>query len=66
MYHLDEVDLAGNRYTVEEQDHFYEICRIAAIKQRIRPSYVYVICNPDQVDIDCPDGLTDEQRELLP
>jgi hypothetical protein len=66
MYHLDEVDRAGNRYTVAERDDFYEICRLAAIKQSVRPSYVYIVCNPDFVDIDCPDGLTEEEQELLP
>lgn len=66
MYHLDEIDRAGNRYTILAHDSFEHICAEAVAAKRARPSYEFVISNPEYVDIDCPDGLTDEEQELLP
>ena len=66
MYHLDEIDLAGNRYTILEHNDFSYICKKAIAAKRVRPYNVYVICNPDRVDIDNHNGLTEKEQELLP
>ena len=66
MYKLDEVDRAGNRYTILKHDDFDYVCNEAINAKRIKPSHIYLISNPDNVDVDWPDGLTDEEWEKLP
>lgn len=64
-YALYEVDRAGNSYEIERSESFPHICEQSILAKRTRPSYQFYIINPDQADIGF-DGLTDEEKELLP
>jgi len=65
MYILTEIDLAGNSVPVHEAETFNLICEAAVAAKRIRPQNIYNIYNSETADIDT-DGLTDEEREMLP
>ena len=64
-YTLDEVDLAGNRYTIHTGS-FTHVCEMYSIARQNRPNYVHLISNPDNVDLNWHDGLTEEEQEQLP
>jgi len=66
MYELLEIDRAGNCYTIARHPSYGFIREQAIAAKRIKPQNVYEIINPDRVDIDDPDGLTPEEKELLP
>ena len=65
MYAVDEVDLAGNRYTIHTGT-FEHCCAMYCVAKQHRPSHEHLICNPDRVDVGLQDGLTEEEREMLP
>ena len=65
-YSLIEVDRAGNAYEILIHDDFSFLCEQAILAKRARPTHVYNIICPERVDVDCWDGLTDDEREMLP
>ena len=66
MYELRRVDRAGNDHTVVTSENFNYLCGEMKMEQYYKPGFYYYIVNPDKVDIDCGDGLTEEERELVP
>jgi hypothetical protein len=66
MYALIEVDRAGNSVEVLQHKSFEYICEESVKAKRIRPQNLYFVINRDRIDIDWEDGLTDEEREMLP
>ena len=65
MYILTETDLAGNSVPIAEAETFALICEYAVASKRIRHQNIYTIRNDETADLDT-DGLTEEERELLP
>ena len=66
MYVLNEIDLAGNCYPIFQSESFEETCEKLKQKRTERPTYEFLLTNPDNTDVDWPDGLTDEEWENLP
>jgi hypothetical protein len=44
---------------------FASAVEAAVAKQRKRPDACIMVANVDNADIDCPDGLTEEERDQV-
>jgi hypothetical protein len=66
MYQLFYVDLAGNERILEENETYEKTCGSFVKMRKAYPNAVFFITNMENVDVDCEDGFTDEERELHP
>ena len=65
-YRVNQVDRAGNDFVIFRAATFALACEQLLIAKKMRPdSLFFYIINSDCADVDF-DGLTDEERELLP
>lgn len=62
MYHVRLVDRAGSPWTHAVAETYSEACAIArSLPQYGHRDFNVWVENPDRIDIDCPNGLTDEE-----
>lgn len=64
-YRVNQVDLAGNDFTICRASTFTLACEQLLIAKTRYPDSLFYIINSEQADVDF-DGLTEEERELLP
>lgn len=66
-YHVRIVDRGGSPWTHAITESFADACAIArALPQYGKRNFHVWVDRPDCVDVDCPDGLTEEEREMAP
>lgn len=65
MTYQTYIDRTGDAYHIEDHDTFEEaLDRYRTLLPRVRGRWAMaMIGNTDNIDIDNPDGLTDEERE---
>jgi hypothetical protein len=64
-YVITQVDRAGNTFPIFRAETFDIACEQIIFAKRARPFDHFYLINEDRADIDY-DGLTEEERELLP
>ena len=64
-YRVNQVDGAGNDFVIFRASTFKLACEQLLTAKKMRPDSIFYIVNTDCADHDS-DGLTDEERELLP
>ena len=67
-YQLLQADRSGNEYLIANFPSFPPACEALIEQRKTHPpkDFHLRIINPDNIDIDWPDGLTDEEKENLP
>jgi hypothetical protein len=65
-YCIDEVDRAGNCHPIAYAETIPEIIAKWRRLRAERPACYHIIYNPDAIDVDCHDGLTEAEWEMLP
>jgi hypothetical protein len=65
MYLLTRTDQTGSTTTLVHSNDFQTICKCSQGIKTNPKQYVYQIINPNKVDIDCPNGLTNAEQEKV-
>jgi hypothetical protein len=63
MYSLDEVDRAGNRFTIFEHEDLAVVRDQFMQKTLQHPHSLFLVSNDENVDIGWRSGLTEEEKE---
>jgi len=67
-YQLLQADRSGNEYLIANLTTFAKACEMLIEQRKTHSSkdFHLRIINPNNIDIDWPDGLTEEEQENLP